>query len=232
MYAGSSATDAAALLCAFQFADSFFPGGGISLSWGLEQLRTDGEVGSEQELTSFIEGQLTERWACFDAPALKSAWHAAGDLARLRYVDSILEAMTLPAELRDGSRRTGSTLLNVHARLGNDAAKQFRSLVLEADTPGHLAVVQGLVWQQQGVAEQTCRAMAAHLLVTGLVSAALRLGMIGHLQAQVALLRLRPVIAGLLAAPVADIEDVSGFTPVTEIASMRHETAQGRLFAN
>lgn len=228
----SSATNSAALLSALQFADSFFPGGGITLSWGLEQLRTDGELSSAQELIAFVEGQLSQRWAMFDAPALSAAWQASDDLGRLRVIDSTLEAMTLAMELRDGSRRAGSALLNVHARLGNAAAKRFRSLVLDASTPGHLAVVQGLVWRQQGLPEPTCRAIAAHLLVTGLVSAALRLGLVGHLQAQAAINQLRSLLAGLLEQPVADFDEIAAFTPATDVASMRHEQAEARLFGN
>ena len=38
------------LLGALQFADSFFPSGSIAFSWGLETLRTDGEVVSAQQV--------------------------------------------------------------------------------------------------------------------------------------------------------------------------------------
>jgi len=228
----SPESEHAGLFCALQFADSFFPGGGVSLSWGLEQLRSDGELRTGEELAAFVEGQLIHRWATFDAPVISSAWHARGDLSRLCMVDSTLEAMTLPAEFRDGSRRAGSALLNVHERLGSEAARSFRSLVTGDKTPGHLAVAQGLVWQEQGVPEVTCRAMAAHLLVTSQVSAALRLGLVGHLQAQAALSALRPVAARLLENPVPPVEEITAFTPATDVAAMRHERADSRLFAN
>lgn len=215
-----------------QFADSFFPGGGVALSWGLEQLRTDRELASADDLAGFVEGQITRRWAAFDAPALSAAWHAAGNLARLQEIDALLEAMTLAQELRDGSRRAGGALLNVHSRLGGATAQQFRALVLESKTPGHLAVVQGLVWRDADVPEAACRAMSAHLLATGLVSAALRLGLIGHLQAQAALNQVRPITARLLEQPVPALEHIAAFTPATDVAAMRHEMADSRMFSN
>lgn len=226
------ATEGAALLSALQFADSFFPGGGVGLSWGLEQLRADRELAEAGEVAVFVEGQMTQRWSAFDAPALSAAWHANGDLARLQEIDALLEAMTLAQELREGSRRAGGAMLSVHAKLGGASAQAFRAGVLAGDTPGHLAVVQGLVWHAAGVPEPACRAMSAHLLATGLVSAALRLGVIGHLQAQAALNQVRPVTARLLEQPVAALEDIAAFTPATDIASMRHETADSRMFSN
>lgn len=227
-----AATDSAALLSALQFADSFFPGGGVALSWGLEQLRADRELAEADDVATFVEGQMAQRWSVFDAPALSAAWHANGDLARLQEIDALLEAMTLPQELRDGSRRAGGAMLSVHARLGVASAQLFRTGVLSGETPGHLAVVQGLVWRDVGVPETACRAMSAHLLATGLVSAALRLGIIGHLQAQAALNQVRPITARLLEQPVAALDDIAAFTPAIDIASMRHETADSRMFSN
>ena len=56
---------------------------------------------------------------------------------------------------------------------------ELRERIRERLAHGHLPVVQGLVWRASGMAEETCRAISAHTLCTGLVSAALRLGTIG-----------------------------------------------------
>ena len=61
------------LLGALQFADSFFPSGSIAFSWGLETLRTDGEVVSAEQVAQFLEGQLVHRWSTFDVPLLVAA---------------------------------------------------------------------------------------------------------------------------------------------------------------
>ncbi len=225
-----SATDGLALLQALQYGDSFFPGGGVSMSWGLEQLRADREVSSANELVAFVEGQLRQRWACFDAPALVAAWQADGDFARLREIDAWVEAMTLAQELRDGSRRAGAALLSVHAKLGGETVTRFRALVLEGGTPGHLSVAQGVAWRESGLPEEAARAVSAHLLTTGLISAALRLGLTGHLQAQAALTGLRPLIAEVLQRPSPPLEDLCALAPATDVASMRHETADARMF--
>jgi urease accessory protein len=220
------------LLGALQFADSFFPSGSIAFSWGLESLRADGEIVSAEQVGQFLEGQLVHRWATFDAPVLVAAMRADGKLDRLAELDDLVEAMTLATELREGSRRAGASLAKVHAGLGTRGAAEYRDAIAQRNARGHLPVVQGMLWQATGLSEEACRAVSAHTLCTGIVGAALRLGMIGHLDAQKILLQVRPVLVELLQLPAGDAGDLHAYTPHAEIAAMRHEIQDSRLFAN
>jgi urease accessory protein len=219
-------------LSALQHADSFFPSGGVAFSTGLETLHAAREVASVEQLSVFVEGQLKHRWATCDACALMAAFRANGSLDRIAGVDAIVEAMSLATELREGSKRAGASLLAVHARLGTTGAAEYRVLVSERKAFGHLPVAQGLLWSTVGMTEDACRAVSAHTLCTGLIGAALRLGMIGHLDAQKVLLRVRPLLGDLLRVPVTEIDEICAYMPATEIAAMRHEVQDSRLFAN
>jgi urease accessory protein len=236
-------------LLALQQADSFFPGGAVAWSWGLETLVTDGRLGSvapsepgrrprsaRQDRSgatrAFVEGQLRHRWASFDRAFLRAAWLAADDLPSLLDLDAQIEALTLAEELRQGSRRVGQSLLGVHVALHTPGAAEYQQQVTAGSTPGHLPIVQGLIWQRLGMDWQHCQLAAAHALCTGLVSAALRLGALGHLDAQRVLTDIQPLLLELLGAPAPHPDDASGFTPLAEIAVMRHETQDLRLFAN
>lgn len=220
------------LLGALQHADSFFPGGGVAFSGGLETLHGDREVVSPQELADFVEGQLQHRWATCDASALLAAHRANGSLDRVAEIDAMFDAMSLAMELRDGSRRAGSSLLTVHAKLGTAGAAQYRALISQQKTFGHLPLAQGLLWSAIGMTEDDCRAVSAHTLCTGLIGAALRLGMIGHIDAQKVLLRVRPMLSNLLCQPVPDVDEMCVYMPATEIAAMRHEVQDSRSFAS
>jgi urease accessory protein len=220
------------LLGALQFADSFFPSGSIAFSWGLETLRADGELVSVEQVGHFLAGQLVHRWAPFDAPVLVAAMRADGRLDRLADLDDLVEAMTLATELREGSRRAGASLLRVHAELGTSDAAEYREAVAQRKARGHLPVVQGMLWKATGLSEDVCRAVSAHTLCTGIVGAALRLGMIGHLDGQKILLKVRPVLVELLRLPPGEADDLYAYTPHAEIAAMRHEVQDSRLFAN
>ena len=74
--------------------------------------------------------------------------------------------------------------------------------------------------------------ISAHTFTTGLVGAALRLGVIGHIDAQNTINTVRPVISGLLASDPVELDALNAFTPEQEIAVMRHETQSYRLFVN
>lgn len=224
--------DLQSLLGALQHADSFFPSGAVSFSSGLETLHADREVASAEQLAGFVEGQLRHRWANSDAVALLAAYRAGDRLDRVAGVDAIFEAMSLASELREGSKRAGISLLTVHSKLGTAGAAEYRAMIAAKAAHGHLPVAQGLLWREVGMSEEACRAVSAHTLCTGLIGAALRLGMIGHLDAQRVLLQVRPVIAKLMALPVAEVDEICAYTPAAEIAAMRHETQDARLFAN
>ncbi len=219
-------------LAAFQHVDSFFPSGAVSFSWGLETMSNQGLISSRQDLLQFIRAQLANRWAVFERPVMVHAHTAAGDLEALAALDWRVEAQTLAAEQRGGSRRMGAALLAIHVKLETPDAEEYLSRIHENQGAGHLPVVQGLVWQRIGFDALLIQRMAAHALCTGLLSAAVRLAIIGHFDAQRILADLHPVIEGLLSEAVVEPDAIHSFVPQTDIASMNHETDEMRLFAN
>ena len=223
--------EVAAALAALQLGDSFFPSGATAFSWGLETLRNERLV-DRAALEDFVAGQLEHRWAGFDRPALLAAWEAGEDLERVFAIDRLVDAATLAREAREGARRVGAALLKVHAELGTPGAEQYRSAVAAGDAQGNMAVVQGWIGRACGLERDAVLALSAHQLVTGLVSAALRMGVSGHVDAQRILLSRRAQIEALAARPVPPLEAIASSAPMAEIAVMRHETGAGRLFAS
>jgi urease accessory protein len=224
--------DDISLLRALQDADSFFPSGAASFSWGLEPLCADGVITSEQQVKEFIRAQLSQRWFQFDRPIVAAAAQAAFNLNRVVSIDQLVEAQTLPLEFRSGSKRCGRALLSTHARIGTEGALHYEALVGSGDGKGHLALMQGFLWSRRGASVKHAVLMSAHVLCTGLLSAAIRLGVAGHVAAQQILREVHCDIVAMLETPPLEIEEIRTFMPQTDIASMRHETAQLRLFAN
>ncbi|MBM3518575.1 MAG: urease accessory protein UreF [Alphaproteobacteria bacterium] len=219
-----------ALLAALQHGDSFFPSGAVSFSWGLETLAADGAVRDAADVAGFITGQLRHRWASCDRPALLRAYRAGDDLDAVAALDRELEALALARELREGSRRSGRALLGVHSRLGTPNAAGYRDRVLAGDSPGHAPAVQGLVWHGAGLTADAAAAVSLHAFSAGLLGAALRLGLVNHIEVQHIIAALRPSAAALLAEP--EPARLMAFSPAADIAMMRHEVQDSRLFAN
>jgi urease accessory protein len=89
-----------------------------------------------------------------------------------------------------------------------------------------------MLWHRLGLKEEAAAAISAHVFCVAFLSAAIRLGLIGHAQSQSILMELRKEIATILKTPPPDLQDIGAFTPHTDIASMRHETRHARLFSN
>jgi urease accessory protein len=224
-------TDSMLLLQLLQEGDSFFPSGSVSFSWGLETLYADDVIRCENDLAQFMLGQLRQRWFQFDRSIVFAAARVAV-MSQLVAIDRMVEIRILPAELRSGSRRSGNALLAVHARLKTQGAKQYKTIVQNGEGVGHLAPMQGFLWSRRGIPPEEAALMSAHSLCIGCLSAAVRLGIVGHIGAQRILRKLHHNIVDMANMPPVEIEQIHSFMPQTEIASMRHETAQTRSFAN
>jgi urease accessory protein len=229
--------DALSMLGMLQFADSFFPSGATSFSWGLESLKLDGRVSTAEQVFEVLCAHIEQRWAGFDRPlmhAAREAWvqRGAAALNEALELDRVCEAMNLSRGWRDASRRLGFTQLRVHADLGLGIAQVYLDQVRAAGMPGHLPVVQGLIWGAYGLGAEGCDAMAASGLCTTVVGAALRLGLIGHTEGQRLLARTRPLVARVMAMPPCGVDALWSGAPLLDVAAMRHEARAGRLFAN
>lgn len=223
--------DPEVLLGLLQYGDSAFPSGGFAFSWGIEGLAADGRLVMPDDLEPLVREQLRRRWATLDRPALRLAFsRAADDLAAVAAADQELEAATLAAPARDGSRAAGRGLLGVHARLGTPFAHEYAALAASDDAPGHLAIVQGVAGRGAGLPLAAAEAMSGWAVIAGAFSAAVRLGLVGHLAAQAAMARLRPVLTSVLTSAPAE-GPPHAFTPLAEIAMARHKRRASRLFA-
>lgn len=220
------------LLIVLQHGDSFFPSGAISFSWGLETLVAEHTVTSAADVHRLVEGQLACRWATCERSALVGAYRAADALDEVVRIDNQLDALALSREMRQGGRRAGGALLSVHVSLATPRAGDYRALVRAGDAPGQLAVVQGLVWRGAGLDERTASALSGYTTCVGFVGAAIRLGLIGHVDGQRILTQTRLLLSQLLAEPPPLFDEASAYTPAAEIAMMHHEVGQVRMFAN
>ena len=229
---GKAQDGAIADLAALQFGDSFFPSGAVSFSLGLETLYADGIVVDAAGLDAFLTDQVTDRWATSERAFLAAAHRACPDWPAVAEIDALQEAMALPRELREGSRKGGAALLGVHARMETPGAQAYRARLRAGEAHGHLAVVQGVVLAGSGLDLARAEAVSLHGLCATILGAALRLGLIGHLDAQIMLRGLRPRMAALLACPAPRLDEACSYAPLADVAAARHEEAAVRLFSN
>ncbi|HEY9215993.1 MAG TPA: urease accessory UreF family protein, partial [Ancylobacter sp.] len=97
---------------------------------------------------------------------------------------------------------------------------------------GHLATVQGELWRAVGLSEPDAVALGAYQAANGLITAAVRLGRVGAVEAQSVLGGVLETLAPLIAMPVTEDQVMASFAPLIDIAAMRHGRADLKLFAN
>jgi urease accessory protein len=223
-------------LTLIQLADSFFPSGSYTLSHGLESLIQQGKIEQPEDIASFIQVLLRYKISTCDLVALIHAYDASAvnDPEEMKNIAAQLYAQTLIEATRKTQIQSGRALLMVaqstwqHPRLETldreRALNQFYSL--------H-PVVFGVVGNIAGLNATDTALAFLHGFVTGVLGAAIRLGSLGHLQAQQILLQLAPDIetAYYTASPM-DLDEMWSCTPTIDLAQMHHSRLSSRLFAS
>jgi urease accessory protein len=75
-------------------------------------------------------------------------------------------------------------------------------------------------------------AMSGYAFAVSLASAALRLGLVGHIDVQKVLSRCLHVVGEDLDGQVPDLGTICTFTPEVDVAVSRRDDGEVRLFAN
>jgi urease accessory protein len=220
------------LVALLQLVDSGFPSGAYTLSHGLESLVADGLVPHADALVEVLGTQLRSRLAYADLPATAGATDA--DLERVVAIDRALSASKLATEERRGSTRVGRRIVDEVSRLVADGRlAAFAGAIDAGRTPGTSAVAFGLAASAMGVGARDAVIGAASTFVLGQAAAAVRLGLVGHREAQLAIRRSAPAIADSIEVALGrDPLDPRPCAPGIDIAMARHETASVRMFAS
>ncbi|MEH2026550.1 urease accessory protein UreF [Nostoc sp.] len=223
-------------LALMQLSDSFFPSGSFTLSHGLETLVQSGQVRSVQEIEIFLRILLHNKVGPTDIVALIHAYRgsAIADLELVHQADERLFAQTLIEKTRETSRKSGRALLMVALSTWKDS--QLKIIEQDAAT-GKIyclhPVIFGVVGQVAGLSEQNTVLAFVHSLITGLLGAAIRLSILGHLQVQQVLLQLAPDIEITYQIGASlNLNQMWSCTPMIDIAQIRQQKLPQRLFAS
>lgn len=103
-----------------QINDSLFPIGGYSHSYGLETYIQRGIVCDERSAKEYVENRLSTCWLYTDLLSLRLAYEAAaaGDCVKLDELEDKLDALRIPFELRDASKKLGSRFSKTVLQMG------------------------------------------------------------------------------------------------------------------
>ncbi|HXP06799.1 MAG TPA: urease accessory UreF family protein [Stellaceae bacterium] len=205
-----------------------FPTGGFSYSHGLEAAAADGAVHDRESLERWIVAVVAKGSGRVDADILRDAWRAAaaGDEAALAEANRRGCAYRASAELALESSQQGSAFVAAYEA----AWAKSMGLARSAHEICHAAAF-GAATARAGIGLSEALTGYLHAFGANLMSAGLRLGLIGQNDGQRILAALELVVAGAVVASLArGPEDFGAATFAADLASMAHETQYSRLF--
>lgn len=208
-----------------------YPVGAFAYSHGLEWAQEAGDLTDVTTLQAWLSDLVAFGAVRNDAILLGACWRAASE-GRWCDVTAMAElglAMAASTERRMETVTQGNAFVLASSAAHDCAALRHFRTVWEGDTPYPVAVAVTAAGHGVGLADL----LPAFVLgfAANLVSAAVRLGIVGQTDGQRVLAALMPAISTLAAAAeTGTLDDLGACAFRSDIASLRHETQYSRLF--
>lgn len=233
--AAAPTASGAPLARVLQFGDSMFPIGAFAFSAGLESAIQKRVVTDTQTLQAYVRTAL-EQAASGDGIALVWAHRAAesGDLDELARIDALVYARKLSSETRTMTVRMGKKFAEMGAEvIGDPLFPAWLARIAAGTTPGCYPTSLALNFAVQGLTARDAFVVHQYGVASMILGAALRLMKISHVDTQRILYRLDAgANADYEAAAAAQLADMAGFAPLTDVLAAVHVKAHVRLFMN
>ena len=211
----------------FQLADSALPAGAFAHSGGLEAAVQLGRVGDADGLAR-LAAEVVWSLATGALPFATAAHRDPEALARLdRRCDACLGGHVA----NRASRAQGQAFLRAAAAAFAERVGPLADRIRAERLPGHAAPVFGAVLSALGAAEEDARRLFLFQGARALVSAGVRLGVVGPLEAQALLAGLaRPVEDALAATAHLPPEEAASAAPLLDLLQGHQDRLYSRLF--
>ena len=213
-----------ALLRLMAWLSPAFPVGGFSYSHGLERAMHDGLIGNRRDLAEWLETLVEMGSGWNDAVLFAESWRRARDGGDLNEVATLAEALAGSQERHRETMLQGAAFLT--------AASAWPSPVLARlppDCPYCVAV--GAVAGGNGIGLPDALSAFLQAFFSNLLQAAIRLGIIGQVDATMLLAGFEPLALSTAArVATSSLDDLGGSAFMSDVMAMRHETQYSRLF--
>ncbi|MFI5297532.1 MAG: urease accessory protein UreF [Polyangiales bacterium] len=211
-----------------QLADSAFPSGGFAHSGGLEAAVQAGAVRSARELESLVHGVI---WQCAIS-ALPLVHAAHDDSARLEELDALSDATLWSHVGKRASRTQGRAFLDAASKTWSaPSIATWRVALTERRIEGHFAPLFGAVARAVEVSREETSQAFLHAALRSILSAGVRLGVLGPYEAQAMTARAASTLERALREGCArSVDELAQPMPILELLQGTQDLLYSRLF--
>ena len=210
----------------WQVVDSAFPTGAFAHSFGLEAAWQQGEVDDGEALERFLDASVCQAGHSV-LPLVTAAFR---DPRALDALDALADAFLTNPVANRASRVQGRTFAATAERVW--PSPPLHALRARADvTCAHLAPLSGAIFEAIGLPLATSQRAVLYGVVRGVLSAAVRLGMVGSFEAQ----RLQHARGDrvddvLGRCGTLGVGDLTQTAPILDVLHAGHDRLYSRLF--
>ncbi|WP_244510307.1 urease accessory protein UreF [Aureimonas sp. AU20] len=226
--AGASGESAgiAALVRLLTWTSPAFPVGAFAFSHGLEAVIAEGRVRDGEALFGWIETLLLHGSGWNDLVFLTEAHRLASQGETGPGWDDLVALARASA----GSAERRREVMDL-GRAFAEAAAPWAEPLQPGAAPVPYTLAFGALAAREGVPLLPCLAAFAHAFAANLASVAVRLVPLGQREAVRVIRRLEPVVGSAARrAAGSTLDDLGSAAILSDIAALRHETLQPRLF--
>jgi len=208
-----------------------FPVGGFAYSHGLEWAFETGDLTDAEGLADWLDALVEHGSLRNDLIFFAAAWRASGEggAAALREVAELALALANSAERRLETVTQGNAFVAAIAASWPCASIAALRAAWAGDVAYPIAV--GVAASGHGLPLGPSLEAFALAFIANLVSAAVRLGVVGQTDGQKVIARLTPTLrVAATRAETMALDDLGGCVFRSDLASLQHETQYSRLF--
>ena len=222
------------ILSLFQLCDSNFPTGAFSHSYGLETYIQEGHVHDQVTFSEWLHVYLNEQLIYSDGLASRLVYEALeeNNLEKVWKIDRMLTVQNLPRETREGTQRMGERMLHLIESLYEMfTLSQYRKRINQKQSFGHPAIVFTIIGHHLAVSKSTTTLFYLYSTISSLVQNAVRAIPLGQTAGQKTIQEFQgALIQATEKIQNLDEEDFGIISPGLELAQMKHERVNIRIF--
>jgi urease accessory protein len=219
-----------------QMSDSFFPTGMYTMSNGLEALFYVRKVVNDpNSLRDLIRIYLEYQIGPADCTALGNSYEYSKkkDIEMLSGVDQTLFSMKLIREIREATTRSGTQLIRTVSSFISDSEvlNGYGEAIKRKEAYGVYAVALAVVCSALGISKQNAGLIMLYSFSVSIVGAALRLGVLQHIEGQRIIHELKPTIVKTVLQNIdRPVTSMWQFAPDIDILQIAHEKMDSKMF--